>query len=81
MTMKMINIAEFKVHCSKYLAAVEGGEEVVIARRNVPIARVMPSGSGARRARSRFGSMAGTVKIAGDIVSPAIDHSEWDTLK
>lgn len=78
MVMKQVNLAEFKTHCSKYLAAVERGEEVIIAKRNVPVARVVPSGSGGRRNKSKFGSMAGTVKILGDIVSPAFDLSDWE---
>ena len=81
MIMKMVNLADFKTHCSKYLAAVERGEEVVIAKRNVPIARVLPNGHGTHPNRSKFGSMAGTCRIIGDIVSPAIDSSEWDVLK
>ncbi|OGH62841.1 MAG: hypothetical protein A3G34_16540 [Candidatus Lindowbacteria bacterium RIFCSPLOWO2_12_FULL_62_27] len=79
--MKMINIAEFKTHASKYLAAVERGEEVLIAKRNVPIARIVPNGRPAHRNRPKPGLMAGTVRIRGDIVSPAIDLSEWDVMK
>ena len=79
---KMINLAEFKTHCSKYMASVERGEELVIAKRNVPVARVVRDGLGGRRRnKSKFGSMAGTVRILGDIVSPAVGPSEWDVLK
>ncbi len=37
-----INIHEAKAHLSEYLAAVEAGETVVIARRNKPIAKLVP---------------------------------------
>jgi prevent-host-death family protein len=37
-----INIADVKAHLSRYLEAVEGGETIVICRRNVPIAEIRP---------------------------------------
>jgi prevent-host-death family protein len=42
MAMKVANIAQFKNRISEYLGAVEGGEEVEVRKRNVPIARVIP---------------------------------------
>ena len=38
----VINIHEAKAKLSEYLAAVEAGETVVICRRNVPVAEVVP---------------------------------------
>ena len=43
----VINIHEAKAKLSEYLAAVEAGETVVICRRNVPVAELVPI----RRAR------------------------------
>lgn len=40
--MNPVNIHEAKAHFSEYLAAVEAGETVVIARRNKPIAKLVP---------------------------------------
>lgn len=40
--MNPVNIHEVKAHLSEYLAAVEAGETVVIARRNKPIAKLVP---------------------------------------
>ncbi len=40
--MNMVNIHEAKAHLSEYLAQVEAGETVVIARRNKPIAKLVP---------------------------------------
>lgn len=37
-----INIHEAKAKLSEYLAAVEAGETVVICRRNVPVAEIVP---------------------------------------
>ena len=42
-----INIHEAKAKLSEYLSAVEAGETVVICRRNVPVAEIVPI----RRAR------------------------------
>lgn len=37
-----VNIHEAKTHFSRYLAAVEAGETVVVCKRNVPIAEIKP---------------------------------------
>lgn len=40
--MVTVNIHEAKARLSEYIAAVERGETVVIARRNVPVAEIRP---------------------------------------
>jgi prevent-host-death family protein len=40
--MQTINIHEAKAKLSEYLSAVEAGETVVICRRNVPVAEIVP---------------------------------------
>jgi prevent-host-death family protein len=40
MTMKKVNIFEAKAHLSEYVEAVLNGEEVVICRRNRPVAEL-----------------------------------------
>lgn len=40
--MKIVNIHEAKAHLSDYVAQVEAGETVVIARRNKPVAKLVP---------------------------------------
>ncbi|MFQ5954533.1 MAG: type II toxin-antitoxin system Phd/YefM family antitoxin [Kiloniellales bacterium] len=37
-----IGIREANLHLSRYIAAVERGEEVIITRRGRPVARLMP---------------------------------------
>ncbi len=39
--MKIVNVHEAKARLSEYLAAVERGEEIVIARRNKPVAKLV----------------------------------------
>lgn len=40
--MQTINIHEAKAKLSEYLVAVEAGETVVVCRRNVPVAEIVP---------------------------------------
>src|SRR4051794_13530374 len=40
MTMLMVNIADIKARFSEYLDAVERGEQVVICKRNQPVAEL-----------------------------------------
>ncbi len=51
MPMLSINIHEAKTQLSKYLAALQPGERIVICKRNVPIAelRALPQASGEPR--------------------------------
>jgi prevent-host-death family protein len=42
--MVAINVNEAKAHLSEYLSRVEAGETVIIARRNKPIAKLVPIG-------------------------------------
>ncbi len=37
-----VNLADAKLHLSKYLDSVERGETVILCRRNVPIAEIRP---------------------------------------
>jgi len=42
MKMVAINVHEAKARLSEYLARVEAGETVIIARRNKPVAKLVP---------------------------------------
>ena len=37
-----LNIHEAKTHLSKYLSKLEQGEKIVLCKRNVPIAEIVP---------------------------------------
>lgn len=39
--MSIVNVHQAKTHLSRLLARVEGGEEIVIARRGKPVARLI----------------------------------------
>lgn len=61
--MTKVNIHEAKTHLSRLLASVERGEEVIIARSGVPIARIVPIESAPQRV---LGAHAGEIVIHDD---------------
>jgi prevent-host-death family protein len=79
--MKEIPISEFRSRCNAILAEVQRtGESIRITRFGNPLADVHPA-SGPAHSPRRFGAMRGTARIVGDIVSPAVDESEWEVLR
>ena len=78
-----VNIAEFKDRVSEYLALVEQGGEVIVCRRNVPLARVQPIRKPTDRTPRQpvVGCMKGTVQIRGDLTAPCIPEDDWEMLK
>ena len=51
-----VSIYEAKTHLSKLIEAVERGEEVIVARRNRPVAKIVPASA---PRGSRIGALAG----------------------
>jgi prevent-host-death family protein len=52
--MQQVQIAEAKARLSALLELVEGGEEIIIARRGKPIARLIPEPNAGRNAAEVF---------------------------
>lgn len=52
--MKQVSIAEAKSHLSELVTAVVGGAEVMITRRNKPVARLVPADAEIRQPRQPF---------------------------
>ena len=76
-----ISISEFKATCLSVLDRVRRtGAPIVVTRRGIPIAEVIPPTMASAR-ESWLGSMSGTAVIAGDLVAPATSAEEWDVLK
>lgn len=77
MTVQM-NVAEAKAKLSELLAAVDAGEDVIIARGGVPAARLVP----VAKAGVRLGILEGVVDPGSvpDFLEPmsAADLAEWD---
>lgn len=78
-----VNVAEFKDRFSELLALVEQGGEVIVCRRNVPLARVEPIRRPVPRKGpgSVVGCMKGTVQIHGDLTEPCVPETDWEMLK
>jgi prevent-host-death family protein len=78
--MESIPISRFKATCLAVLERVrKTGEPVLVTKRGEPVAEVVPASRPATGKR-RLGLFAGTGKIVGDIVAPAVEEGEWETL-
>lgn len=66
--MGVVNTHEAKTNLSKLIDEVQNGAEIVIARANRPVARLVPFG-GERRPR-RPGYLKGKVRVADDFDAP-----------
>ena len=65
--MPTVNVHQAKTHLSRLLAQVEAGEEVVIARRGQPVARLVRCKAEGKR---RFGAMKGRIFVDDGILEP-----------
>ena len=80
MDMEAIAISKFKATCLAVLEQVnKTGKPVLVTRFGKPVAEIKPP-TPAKRPKRVLGSMRGTGKILGDIVSPALDEDEWRSL-
>jgi prevent-host-death family protein len=67
--MKTVNIREAKTQLSRLIRSAEAGEEVVIARAGVPVAKLVPC-KPAKLKRRRPGALRGKIWIADDFDAP-----------
>lgn len=63
----MVTIHFAKTHLSKLVAQVERGETVIIARGNVPVAKLVPLHAAGKR---EFGAMRGKISIGPEFFEP-----------
>lgn len=79
--MKEMAVSEFKAKCLAVLAEVQKTKKPVrVTRFGKPLAEVMPPSPDISPS-SWIGSMKDSMKILGDIVSPANDEKEWEALR
>lgn len=79
--MQEVAISEFKAKCLALLEQVRATKKPIrITRFGKPVAEVVPPDVEIDREKW-IGSMKGTMRIAGDIVSPANDEDEWEVLR
>jgi antitoxin (DNA-binding transcriptional repressor) of toxin-antitoxin stability system len=78
---RQVNIHEAKTHFSELIAAVERGEEILIARRGKVVARIGEAGNGEPGKRKpRFGLFKGKVKVHPSFYEPMTDAELDDWL-
>jgi antitoxin (DNA-binding transcriptional repressor) of toxin-antitoxin stability system len=76
---KTISTHDAKTHLSRYLAAVEAGEELVIAGGKRPITRLAPLGRAERPARPRVGRLiTQRFHVPAKALAPLTDQGLWD---
>lgn len=68
--MIQVNIHEAKSRLSELLARMQAGEEVVIAKAGVPIAKLIPA---TKRKKRVFGALEGKVTIPDSFYEPLPD--------
>jgi prevent-host-death family protein len=77
--MKQMAAGEFKARCLAVMDDVNAtGEPVIITKRGVPVAKIVPVSS---KKRDLFGFMAGQFEIVGDIESPTVPLEEWEVMR
>jgi prevent-host-death family protein len=79
--MEKMAISKFKATCLAVLERVRKTRKpVLVTRRGEAIAEVVPPPAPVA-AKKFVGSMVGTGRIVGDIVSPVIEEPEWEALR
>ena len=79
--MKEVAISEFKAKCLSMLEQVQKTKKPIrVTRFGKPVAEVVPASADAGTT-DWIGSMKDTMKILGDIVSPANDEKDWEVLR
>jgi len=82
--MKEVTISEFRAKLFALIRRVEKTKKPLrVTRFGKPLADIIPVPVPAARhaPKNWMGSMRGTTKILGDIVSPATDPDEWGALR
>jgi prevent-host-death family protein len=69
---KAVNTHEAKTQFSRLLKRVAAGEEITIANRGVPVARLVPVLS--QESKRQLGAYGDTIKIADDFDGPLPDE-------
>ena len=79
--MEKMAISKFKATCLAVLKRVQRTRKpILVTKFGEPIAEIVPPPP-APRPNRWLGAMEGTIKIHGDIISPASDEQDWDALR
>jgi antitoxin (DNA-binding transcriptional repressor) of toxin-antitoxin stability system len=74
--MKKTNIAALRTQLSQFIDYVLKGKELIIQKRNISIAKIVPIRS-AKKNKTKLGSGGGSVKFHGDVTKPVLED-DWD---
>lgn len=78
--MEEVTISELRTHCYAILRRVnETGRPVIVTRYGKPIGQIAPPPQEVPRV-GKFGCMAGTAEIVGDIVEP-LGTGDWEVYR
>lgn len=69
--MKTVTIHKAKTTLSQIIAAVEAGEEVVIARGKEPVARIVPM---PKKGKRKFGALKGKGSVGPEFFEPLTEE-------
>ena len=79
--LEQITISKFKATCLRLLDNVKKtGQPLLVTRHGEPIVLITPPPP-PQKPESWLGSMKNTVRIAGDIISPALNEKDWEVLQ
>ena len=78
--LETVTISKFKSTCLRLLSDVKKtGSPLLITKRGKPVALVTPPPP--PKHKVWLGSLKNTIKITGDIISPALDEKDWEVLQ
>jgi prevent-host-death family protein len=79
--METIAISRFKATCLALLERVRRtGEPILVTKRGVPVAQIVPPPRLEPSEEGAFGCMAGTAEQIGDIVEP-LPAEDWEAFR
>lgn len=73
--MGQVNLAQAKAQLSRLIDAALRGDEVIIARRNVPLVKLVVVESA--KVKPRFGKLRGQVSLSPDFDAPLDDFADY----
>ena len=73
--MTQVNIHEAKTHLSKLIEMVQNGEEVIIARANTPVVKLVALET--QKPERKLGSAKGKIWISPDFDEPLDDFKDY----
>lgn len=73
--MIQVNIHEAKTHLSRLIAKVIAGEEIIIAKGNTPVVKLVQFTTS--KQNRKLGSAKGKIRIAADFNNPLDDFKEY----